>query len=141
MLSGRDDDQNGTLDTLLINGMSLDAANSIYASGIELARQEGKYSQQHGAGVFEYSIAGLSYVIHSFDLDTEEAYNTFVYTDADGSEIVGLDEDADGVLDRFKKGTGDLESTQQLYAIALREGMREGRIAVERGRYLVYTLP
>jgi hypothetical protein len=138
VLSAKDEDQNGTIDAIVLGDLDLISANSIYASGIEIARAHNRYRELHDTRSFACTISGQDYVVNSLSGDEQGSfYNTFVFSDGYGGEVVAVDEDADGKLDVIRKGVADLSECTELYLAALEEGVRGGRIVSERGRYLV----
>jgi hypothetical protein len=141
VFSAKDEDQNGTLDTVLVGNISLDEANDIYLDGIDQARSLGRYREEQDPYLFEYWIGGVTYAIHSFNVGTDRHYNTLTFPDVVGREVICVDDGADGNLDRFKKGFGDLKASQDLYSSILSEGVRQGRIVVVGGSYVVRDRP
>lgn len=137
VFSAKDEDQDGILDDVLIGDMSLASANDIYSSGLEQARDRGKYRELPGSRIFEYLRLGYTLVVRTITPDEGDFYNTFIHFDAQGREVIGVDDDADGVLDRIKTGRANLEASQQQYATVLKEGIRVGRIRVLDQRYVV----
>ena len=138
VFSAKDEDQNGTIDAVLIGDVDLAVANDIYSSGISAARAGNKYRELHGARAYSYTISGESYVVNSLSRESEGSfYNTFVFSDGYGGEVVAVDEDADGTLDRVKKGVADLTASTELYLMVLEQGVRDGKVVSEEGRYLV----
>ncbi len=138
LLRAKDQDQDGTLDTLLIGDMSLESANHIYAFGIAEAQARGKYKERVHTRRFTLARSGYTYIIQTYLLGSGGSYNTFTLIEAiTGAETVAVDADADGVLDEVDHGEKDLETSQNAYAMVLKEGLREGRIVLKDGSYLV----
>jgi hypothetical protein len=138
VLSAKDEDQNGTIDSIVLGDLDLITANSIYRKGIETARARNRYRELHATRSFACIISGQNYVVNSLAADDEGSfYNTFVFSDGYGGEVVAVDKDADGKLDTIRKGVADLTASSELYAAALQEGLRGGKIVSNEGRYLV----
>jgi hypothetical protein len=137
VFSAKDEDQDGILDTVVIGDVSLVLANDIYSGGIDQARNRGKYRELPGSRIFQYSRLGYTLMVRTITPDEGELYNTFIHFDAQGYEVIGVDDDADGVLDRIKKGSADLTASQEQYGIVLEEGVRLGRIRATDSRYVV----
>jgi len=137
VFSAKDQDQDGILDTVVIGDASLAWANDVYSDGIGQARYRGKYRELPGSRVFEYSRLGYTLMVKTITPEGGEFYNTFIHFDAQGHEVIGVDEGPDGVLDRITNGIADLEANQELYRIVLEEGIRLGRIRTVDGRYVV----
>jgi hypothetical protein len=137
VFSAKDADQDGVLDTVLLGDQSLSSANRIYAEGIGQAQGRGKYREVRGSRIYEQYWQGYTLQIQSFEPREDEYYNTFVHFDISGKRIVGVDDEADGVLDRIREGTPDMESSQQLYEIALKNGLRSGRIRQTGNHFVV----
>ncbi len=137
VLSAKDENQNGRLDTVLIGDVTLPLANEIYEAGIAEARARGKYREQTGSRIFEYQSLEYLYVVQTFVADSGEWYNSFAHFDINGREVVIFDTDADGDLDRVARGVVDIEASQRVYELALEEGIRCGRILATNGRFVV----
>ena len=137
VLSAKDIDQDGTLDTVLIGDVELGVANDIYVAGIDEARRSGRYREQVSSRIFKYDRPGYTYVVQTFILESGDRYNTLIYFDAAGNEVLCLDSDADGTLDRVTRGTVDLQLSQEFYELVLEEGLRRGRIVVMDDGYSV----
>lgn len=137
VFSAKDEDQDGMVDFVVIGDSSLAWANDVYSGGIDEARNRGKYRELRGSRIFEYSRLGYMLIVRTIIPDEGEFYNTFIHFDARRHEIIGVDDDADGVLDRITKGIADLEASQELYRTVLKEGVRLGRIQATDGRYIV----
>ena len=80
---------------------------------------------------------GYTLMVRTIIPDEGELYNKFIHFDARRHEVIGVDDDADGVLDRITNGIADLEASQELYRTVLKEGVRLGRIQATDGRYIV----
>jgi hypothetical protein len=138
VLHARDQDQDGTLDTLLVGDVTLESANDIYAHGIADAQAQGKYQEQVMARQYALSRSGYTYVIQTYLLDAGALSNRFILLDAvTRRETVLLDTDADGVLDEVERGEADLEASQKFCDLALKKGIRAGRIARTGTTYAV----
>lgn len=137
VFSAKDEDQNGVLDTILVGNMSLASANHIYARGIELARNQGRYREIPGTRIFEYRMLGSVYVVQSLTPDVGQFLNRFTYFNSYRTEIICMDDDADGVLDRIQHGLADLEVSQELYETVLKVGVQRGLIRAVDNRYVV----
>lgn len=140
VLSAKDEDQDGILDSMVKGDMSLIAANDIYSVGIGLARDRGKYRELPGSRTFEIWQQGHTSTIRTTTTDSGSLSNTFVYFGVTGREIVALDDNADGTLDRIVRGAANLEDSQKQYALALKEGVRLGRIRQSQGQFVVETI-
>ena len=138
VLRARDNDQDGTLDTLLTGTLTLENANRIYARGIAQAQARGKYKEQLSSRRYALSRSGHTYIIQTYLLDSGASYNKFILIDdSTGTKTIIQDTDADGILDEIEGGQGDLEANQNAYAVVLKEGIRQGRIVLVDERYVV----
>ena len=137
VFSAKDEDQNGVLDTIIEGDMPLELANQIYEIGIAQARDRGKYRELPGSRIFELNQLGFTLMVRTITPDEGDFYNTFIHFDTRGNEVVGVDDDADGFLDRIEKGVLDLSTIQAQYSMALEEGVRLGRIRITGKHYIV----
>ena len=138
VLRAQDEDQDGTLDTLLAGTLTLENANRIYALGIAQAQARGKYKEQLSSRRYKVFRSGHTYIIQTYLLDSGASYNKFILIDdITGTKTIVQDTDADGILDEIEGGKGDLEASQKAYAVVLKEGIRKGRIVFVDERYVV----
>ncbi|MEM7381152.1 MAG: hypothetical protein AAF361_08125 [Bacteroidota bacterium] len=118
--------------------LTLEEANTVYTHGISQAISEGKYRQQLPSRVLTQRTADGYYVIQSSELSPSVWYNTFIiYNSNDETEIRILDLSADGTLDEYESGSGDLEMSQLIYSRMLEEGVQAGRIVRVNGGFIV----
>ena len=137
VLSAKDCDQNGTLDTLLTGAYSLEEANAIYAAGIAMAREDGRYQEHAIARSHVVTRPGASYTIQTYVLGPGRMFNKFIIDRARVDDVVLLDRDADGTLDAFERGEGNLADYQHAYRMVLDDGVRAGRIEWAEPLYVV----
>lgn len=134
----QDTEQIGLIDTVLDGSVPLSIANEIYQAGILAAHEQGRRSFQEPTRCFEYSKGGTTYVVQTYELGTERAYNKFVVLD-DGHALryTFIDDDANGTLNRQRNGGVEPGDYQQTYVEALQYGMSQGRVVAHDGMLLV----
>ena len=138
VLSARDNNLDGVLDTLLIGDLPLETANTVYAFGINQSIAEGRYEQGEESRVFLQRTSEGFYAVQSYQQSAGVWYNTFVvYDTAEQQETRFVDQRADGVLNQVETGVGDLAATQALYQSFLEKGIQAGYIANKNGFYIV----
>lgn len=138
LLRALDLDQDGLIDTVLTGNTTLSKANEIYASGIAIAKSQGRYSVQTPARLFEFSRPEGTYTVQTSLLGDGSARNRFELQGVRaGNSFVALDGSANGILDKLQEGAIPLDDAQSAYVIVLNEGLRVGRIDQNNGQYIV----
>lgn len=138
VLHAKDEDQDGTLDTLMVGDITLDTANHIYEAGLAEAQAQGKYKLRASSRIYSLSRNGDTFIIQTYMSDKGASYNRFTRVDAvTQQEAVLLDTDVDSVLDHVESGEHTLEESQAFYEMVLQEGIRDGRITRIEDRYVV----
>jgi hypothetical protein len=141
LVSARDHDQDGTLDTLLVGDMPLARANAIYTAGISAARAQGKSVSRLPSRTFRVTMHGGLYAVQTFMIDMHSWYNKFTMIEPGSAhEVVLIDANADGILDRIETGTITTGVAQPLYQRVLQEGIRDGRVEQLDGRYRIQPM-
>ena len=137
LLRGRDLDQDGTLDTLLVGAVPLAVADAIYRRGIEAARARGVAQSREPSRLFELADAGSRLVVWSQAEGGSGWHNRLVRYGPSGQPgPVYVDTDADGRLD-----DGAPDRAQSDYQRILEAGLREDRIERVDGRLRVRVQP
>ena len=138
LLRARDNNLDGVLDTLLVGSITMEKADEIYAHGISQAITEGKYRQSQPSRVFFQRTAEGFYAIQTFEHASFSSYNKFViHNNIEQTEVIFLDQKADGTLDQIESGKGELQPSQSLYEQLLQAGIQTGQIVRTNGYYLV----
>ena len=142
LLSARDDNIDGVLDTLLIGDSSLENANTVYSYGMALAVTEGKYRQNQPSRVYYQRTEEGFYAIQTYEQSPSIWYNRFIIYDAvEKNEIILLDRNADGILNQIEAGNADLNASQPLYRNFLKAGVEAGQIVNINGSFVVELPP
>jgi hypothetical protein len=133
-----DKQQNGELDEVLEGDFSLADANKIYADGLALAKEKGMLTKRNFERYYNFSDKIYDYEIRTYILVQGDNYNLFAARKKTGNNIIiMMDEKADGKLDNFQEGSGDIIKFQTLYEEVLRQGIINHRVVNADKIYLV----
>jgi hypothetical protein len=133
-----DKQQNGELDEVLEGDFSLADANKIYADGLALAKEKGMLTKRNFERYYNFSDKTYDYEIRTYILVQGDNYNLFAARKKTGNNIIiMMDEKADGKLDNFQEGSGDIIKFQTLYEEVLRQGIINHRVVNADKIYLV----
>ncbi len=143
VINGKDADQNGTIDQILSGNYSLEEVNIIYQAGITSAQEKGNYRERIPERTFEYFASGYHFVIRSYIISDTNVSNLFIVrNDSLSTELILMDTQADGQLDHFEKGSTDtITNYQYFYEATLGIGIKEHRIILKNGIYIVNQIP
>jgi hypothetical protein len=124
-----DKQQDGVLDDVLEGDFSLADANKIYADGLAAAKEMGMLTEKTFQRFYKFSDRIYDYEIRTYLLVKGDNYNLFAARKKAGNNIIVIiDEKADGLLDNFQQGSGDIIKFQTLYAEVLRQGIVDHRV-------------
>jgi hypothetical protein len=133
-----DKQQDGKLDEVLEGEVSLDDANKIYSEALAIAEEKGMLTKKNFQRFFVYSDKIYDYEIRTYLLVRGDSYNLFAAKKKTGKDItIIVDDKADGFLDSFQQGNGDIIKYQELYEEVLRQGMINHRVVNADNIYLV----
>ena len=133
-----DKQQDGELDEILEGNISLVAANKIYSDALAIAKEKGMLKKIYFDRYYNFSDKTYDYEIRSYVLAQGDKYNLFAVKEkAINNIIIIIDENADGSLDNFQQGSGDIKKFQALYEEVLQEGIFNMRVAYVDKVYLV----
>jgi hypothetical protein len=133
-----DKQQNGELDEVLEGDISLADANKIYADGLAVAEEKGMLTKRDFERYYNFSDKIYEYEIRTYILVQGDNYNLFAARKKTGNNItIIIDEKADGLLDDFEQGSGDIIKFQALYEEVLRQGIINRRVVNADKVYLV----
>ena len=133
-----DKQQDGKLDEVLEGEISLDDANKIYSEALAIAEEKGILKKKNFQRFFVYSDKIYDYEVRTYLLVGGDNYNLFAAKKKRGNEIIIIiDDKADGLLDNFQQGSGDIVKFQALYEEVLRQGMINHRVVNADNIYLV----
>ena len=133
-----DKQQDGILDEVQEGKISLDEANKIYKQGITMAESEGRIKKKDFERYFKISTDDYYFEIRTYILISGECYNIFsAVENLTKSTSILLDEKADGLLDNFLEGDGDLKEYQSLYAMVLQKGIEANKMQIRNDIYQV----
>jgi hypothetical protein len=133
-----DKQQDGELDEILEGNISLVDANKIYSEALAVAKERGMLKKLYFERYYNFSDKIYDYEIRSYILSQGDNYNLFAVKEkAINNIIIIIDEKADGSLDNFQQGSGDIKKFQALYEEVLQEGIFNMRVAYVDKVYLV----
>jgi len=133
-----DKQQDGKLDEVLEGEISLDDANKIYSEALAIAEEKGILKKKNFQRFYVYSDNIYDYEIRTYLLVKGDSYNLFAAKKKIGNEFtIIIDDKADGLLDSFQEGSGDIGEFQALYEEVLRQGMINHRVVNADNFYLV----
>ncbi|MGB5896072.1 MAG: hypothetical protein WBG58_17995 [Ignavibacteriaceae bacterium] len=138
IIKGIDKQQDGELDEVQEGDISLADANKIYADGLAAAKEMGMLKQRDFERYYNFSDKIYDYEIRTYILAHGDNYNLFAARKKIGNNvIIMMDEKADGLLDNFQEGSGDIIKFQALYEEVLRQGIINHRVVNADKIYLV----
>jgi len=139
LIKAIDKEQDGFLDEVKVGDISLENAQKIYREGITAATKQEVVKTRTFAREYRASDVLNKYILRSYILAIGEYYNRFSVLKKQGNEneIVLIDLNADGKLDKIEKGVGNLEQYQSLYQKVLEKGLDEQKVAKAEGMYQV----
>ena len=124
-----DKQQDGKLDEVLEGDLSLADASKIYADGLAAAKEMGMLKERNFERFYNFSDKIYDYEIRTYILVQGDNYNLFAVKEkAFNNIIIIIDEKADGLLDNFQQGSGDIIKFQALYEEVLRQGIVSNRV-------------
>ncbi len=133
-----DKQQDGELDEVLEGDISLAEASKIYADGLAAAKEMGMLTERNFERFYNFSDKIYDYEIRTYILVQGDNYNLFAVKEkAFNNIIIIIDEKADGFLDSFQQGNGDIKKFQALYEEELRQGIVSKRVVNEDKVYFV----
>ncbi len=133
-----DKQQDGELDVILEGNISLVDANKIYSEALAVAKERGMLKKLYFERYYNFSDKIYDYEIRSYILSQGDNYNLFAVKEkAINNIIIIIDEKADGSLDNFQQGSGDIIKFQALYEEVLRQGIVNNRVVNVDKVYLV----
>jgi hypothetical protein len=133
-----DKQQDGVLDEVLIGNISLEEANTIYQEAISTASANGSLKQKYFEHYYLTSDKENTFELRTYVLVDGETYNVFAVKpiNKDYSYVL-RDLQADGSLDYFEEGEGDLILFQSYYDKVVRKGITRDKINFSDGMYYV----
>ena len=138
IIKGIDKQQDGELDEVQDGDISLADANKIYADGLAAAKELGMLTEKNFQRFYNFSDKIYDYEIRTYILAHGDNYNLFAAKKKTRNDIIIIiDEKADGKLDNFQQGSGDIINFQALYEEVLKHGIVSKRVVNTDKVYLV----
>jgi hypothetical protein len=137
-----DFNQDRIIDQIALGEAELSEAQKIYEHGLQLLSQEHRL-KEHNTQINQYSEAEpcCLYEVKSFRSKNENSFNEFILTEDRNSinplVTVGIDQNADGMLDLLIKGSKPLEEMQLKYQALISNGLAANRMVKADGMILV----
>ncbi len=133
-----DKQQDGVLDEVIVGDITLEEANNIYQEGILIAIENGSLKEKQFEHYYLTSDMGNIFELRTYVPVDGETYNIFaVKPISDGRTYVLRDLEADGSLDYFEEGEGELELFQSYYDKVVQKGISGNKIKLSDGVYYV----
>ena len=133
-----DRQQDGIIDEVVEGNISIDEANIIYSKAIQMAESKGSVKKKYFERYYRMTAKDHYYEIQTYILASGERYNIFTVVEKTTNNTFNIvDENADGLLDTFQTGGGEIKIYQQLYEMVIQEGIKDKRIHFENGIYQV----
>ncbi len=133
-----DKQQDGILDEVIIGDISLDKANKIYKDEILTAASNGTITQKYFENYYITSNKNNMFELRTYVLADGDIYNIFAVKPInDDVTYILRDLLADGSLDYFEEGEGDLKLFQSFYDEVMQKGIHNEKILVLKGTYHV----
>jgi len=133
-----DKQQDGILDEVIVGDISLEEANNIYQGAISTASAKGSLKQKYFEHYYLTSDKEHTFELRTYVLVDGETYNVFAIKPFNGDySYIIRDLEADGSLDYFEAGEGDLEIFQSYYDDVVRKGISRDKIKFSEGVYYV----
>ena len=133
-----DRQQDGVLDEVIVGDITLEEANNIYQEGILMALENGALKEKEFEHYYLISDMGNIFELRTYVPVDGETYNIFsVKQIIDGRTYVLRDLEADGSLDYFEEGEGELELFQSYYDEVVQKGISGNKIKFSAGIYYV----
>ena len=129
----KDFDQDGYIDEITLGDISKKEAQEIYDYTLMMLDSESKLRQVVAASnVYQYEDSNYKYEIKSFQLSGAEPFNQIKIFE-DGHNLnppvtLGVDQNADGIVDEIIKGTIPSEQFQKLYSEVIKKGLEENEL-------------
>jgi len=133
-----DKQQDGVLDEMIIGDITLEEANNIYQEGILIAIENGSLKEKQFEHYYLTSDMKNIFELRTYVPVDGETYNIFaVKPISDGRTYVLRDLEADGSLDYFEEGEGELGLFQSYYDKVVQKGISGNNIKLSDGVYYV----
>jgi len=140
VFSAKDINQDGRLDTKITGEITLEQANRIYETGILKAKSQGKFSSKTESEIYQISDNSYNYYLETF-YSHSRIHNKFtVFDKTNQTEIILVDQNADGTLDGFEKGSNNLQRYNEMYRFVIAQGNKANAVVKQHHMYVVKTI-
>ena len=138
----KDFDQDGYIDEITLGDISNREAQEIYDYTLMMLDSESKLRQVVATtNVYQYEDSNYKYEIKSFQLSGAEPFNQIKIFE-DGHNLnppvtLGVDQNADGIVEEIIKGTIPVEQFQMLYSEVIKYGLEVNELIKVNNMFLV----
>jgi hypothetical protein len=133
-----DKQQDGILDEVILGNISLENANTIYSQAISIASSSGSLKEKNFEKFYITSDRENIFELRTYVLADGDIYNIFAVKPIKANvTYITKDLLADGELDYFEEGEGDLKLFQSFYDEVMQKGLQNDKIVVLKGSYQV----
>ncbi|OGU56473.1 MAG: hypothetical protein A2V66_05750 [Ignavibacteria bacterium RBG_13_36_8] len=134
-----DKEQDGEIDEVVAGNIDLEEANRIYHYGISYGERIGYVKKRFFERKYDTTDEMYEYTLKTYILALGPTFNrlTIKHKMRLRSEIVILDMDANGEIERIEKGIGDMEELRRQYRYVLEKGIKESKVEYKEGTYKV----
>ena len=137
-----DYDNDGVLDQVTIGTIDIQHAQQIYRYCLDmLITQEKVVKIKPKINSYKINFEEYSCEIKTFQQDNGEPFNQFKVVEKDANEttdfVIGMDYNADGVLDTVTVGNLSLEQIQKLHSILIDQGLKDNLLIKVDGKIIV----
>lgn len=134
-----DKQQDGTLDEVIVGDISLKEANSIYREAILTASASGFLKEKYFENYYITSDKQNIFEVRTYALADGDIYNFFAVKDINDEDDIYIARDllANGNLDYFEEGDGDIRQFQSFYDEVIEKGIQDDKIKVSKGTYRI----
>ena len=128
--TAKDYDQDGFIDEIILGKVAMSEAQKIYEYALTTLTMQNKLREvSYRLNVYKHSNSEYNYEIKSFRPGNAEPFNEFkIINNLNPNIIIGIDQQADGILDGIVKGTISLEKIQILYSDVIKIGLKNNEL-------------
>jgi len=125
-----DYDQDGILDEITLGTINTNDAQNIYGFALDMLTTQNKVATiKPKLNSYRILMEGYTCEMKTFHKDNSEPFNQFKVVEKDANEtndfIIGIDYNADGILDTVALGNMSLEQIQALHSEVIDQGLKD----------------
>lgn len=128
-----DYDQDGILDEITIGTININDAQNIYDFALDMLTTQNKVAKiKPKLNSYRILLDGYTCEIKTFQNNNGESFNQFKVVEKDANKstdfIIGIDYNADGILDTVTLGNMSLEKIQTLHSEVVDQGLKDNAL-------------